>query len=175
MKKILSLFIFSLVVLSASAQIQTEFFGIKLAKSTKQEFTNILNQKGIKFIEEVDETDADNISIIVENLQYEGHTWPVVIFKFNLKFYHIAFVDNLDSKNQKSLEASWKQICKSILNKYPSYYKSEESDSEVLLFKDKDTTLFVAYGEVDGYKTLQLHYWDSYLKAFLDTLDELED
>lgn len=75
MKRIWVLLLSLLLCLNVSAQIQRQFFGLQLAKSTMQEAWDCLSKK-------CDNIDCQDNIIIVKDMRFGGYQWPFAFFSF---------------------------------------------------------------------------------------------
>ena len=154
---ILCLLIFNSVCIEA--QIQRKFFSFNLGKTTRHEIINYYKVRNQKIWYSKD------TSISVSQVNFGGHTWPVVYFSFHKdKLYHVYFSDSEGFTPIESLDLLWKRLTSTLSSKYDSYYDEYESTYNVKEFNDNRTKAILKYEYFEGSKGIILMYIDTSLQ-----------
>lgn len=125
MKRIISIVLLLVCVLTASAQIQRNFLGFTLGVTTKTQVYNYLKTHHYKFTKQTYEDGYQ-----VENVSFGGYHWTALFITFyKNKLSSVSFYDSDDFKPQELLEANYKYLSSSLDNKY-YLYLSEQSSNE---------------------------------------------
>jgi len=160
MKKCLFLLLLLCVVgLDCHAQIQNKIFGMVLGQSTKLDVKNYFNSKPDIIVEE-DKTDG---SISAEGVRFGGCYWIVAFFDFHndiLQTVHFSATETEDLSS-KDLERNWKQLARTLHDKYDRYLIPEKVSDDDLVFIDDNTLVGLNYSLSDeGKPILSIHYQD---------------
>lgn len=170
MKKFIAIFILSMIVISASAQIQRKFFGLSLGVSTRNQVANVIKKKKLQIV--VDDEDG----LAVTNLQFGGYNWYFIRFTFvNNKLSGVYFSDDDSHTERRTLDIFWNHYVDKLYEKYLNYYINDTDVNEELHFEDKKTMLLLQYNYFKGVKFLSLAYRDVLLMESLkrNDIDEL--
>lgn len=96
MKKICSLLLLLLLSLSVQAQIQRNFWGLELGRSTKADVKNFLNSRGLEYSQNLGGFDVISVES-EEGLSFGGYSWSPsfqfynnILFRVTLLQFHTA-------------------------------------------------------------------------------------
>ena len=153
MKKIISIVLLLVCVLTASAQIQRNFLGFTLGVTTKTQVYNYLKNHCYKFSKD----DLDD-GYKVENISFGGYQWTVAFITFHKnKLCSIEFYDSDDFRPQEFLEGSYKNLSTSLDKKY-HFYLSEQSPNSKH-YSDGVVKCVLAYSYAMNAMMLSLSYY----------------
>lgn len=153
MKRIISIVLLLVCVLTASAQIQRNFLGFTLGVTTKSVVYNkYKHNKSLQINEDGD--------LRVSNITFAGQKWDLVLFKFaNNKLQAVSFFSTEPNTTITEMDMAWNRLSENLLIKYGKYYR-DSSTSEHLMFTDGKTNLSLSYSVIEYYKGLSLFYFD---------------
>ena len=135
-----------------SAQIQRKFINSTLGVSTKSQISSYLRNNNYDFA-------SENGHLEIYNLNFAGHTWPVVFLEFhNGVLYCLDFRDGEGFTPVELLNSAWMRYRRSLLEKYSEYLC--ESDKEHLEFSDERTVVSLDFKYSLGEKSLSIMYYD---------------
>lgn len=161
MKKFLFIVIMISISFFADAQIPRNMFGLSLGVTTRNHAETIFSNEG----KDIFVREDDDIGFIVEDVSFEGITWPTAAFFFyNDKLNAIYLSDTEENTQREKLDIKWKKLYKSYMTKYHNLLVESETNDEQLLFVDGKTQLFATYLDYDKYKGIALMYTDLDIK-----------
>ena len=136
MKKIVSLALLLVTVISINAQINTNIWGVTVGKSTKQHVEAILKKNGFTKLQHLE----DNVIVITDysgsgTIRFGGIPWQSMHFCFYKNIlYMINFFKYKAYYDGYSYEYIKTQISEPLLKKYSKY--CVENQDNILLFHD---------------------------------------
>lgn len=132
---ITSLFLF-LTVFFSNAQIQRDFDDFKIGVTAKDEFTKLLDERGVKYSENL-------LTVTIKNVDFYNINWDIIgLSFFNNKLYDVRFVKGGEPEE---LQPFYNELLAKLKDKYGDYYLPEECNTNKGYFKDKETVMFVEY------------------------------
>lgn len=143
------------------AQISRDLFGLSLGVTTMNHAETVLANEGKEILVRED----DDTVFKVEDVSFEGITWPTAIFFFyNGKLSAIYLSETEENTPREKLDVRWKKLYSSYMIKYQNLLVESETDDELLLFVDGKTQLVVAYMDYGDHKGITIMYSDLDIK-----------
>ena len=137
-----------------SAQIQTKILGFTLGTTTTTTFFNQCETD----ITRVNYNTTEEIYSI-QDVSFAGYIWNYAYFTFvNDKLCTVSFQSTDDSIPTSILELNWENLKTSINKKYSQFYLKNSSTSEMNVYSDGITFLFLKYEYLMDCMVLHLSY-----------------
>ena len=153
MKKVVLLFLFSLICCACFAQLQTNIKGLQLGTTNMNQAKNILTTQGFKLLAE-----TKNL-IAVDGFEFGDVRWDKTgIFFYEDKINTIFFAGDEEYIEQGELPYPYTKLKNALIAKYKDYILLDEFD--VLSFEDDDTEIVLTIGGESPYKCVRLYYSD---------------
>lgn len=171
MKKNVLLILFILFSICIDAQIQRNFWGLKLGVSTKKEVMNHFKAKKIPVSFE------DGV-LVVKDVHFGGYTWEDCRIEFYKNKFVAIFLSSANALNSKEyLDSRWEYLVVRLDSKYGKFLESHEEDNNKhsKVYSDTITTVNIVYNYSDGlwYQSL-IYIDDAFMKdLILTSSDEL--
>ncbi len=169
MKKILTITLLLITVLSINAQITRDILGLTLGKSSQQQVVKIMKDKGY-YVEYID----DGIAVATDNgFIFGGITWQGLSIGFYKNIlYMICLVKSNDTSSRLSDVYSTFELLKAKLNNKYLSYKNIDDEYHVT-YNDPMTHISLSINESPNDMFLVLTYTD--VNIFVTKLFEEND
>lgn len=164
MKHIATLFLLTLICLTASAQINRTIMNCTLGVSTEQDVIQEMSNQGYKVMKIDDETlGIDN------KIKFGGQEWTVVYFNFSHSLLKAIVLMKCEITDWKIMKTSYNNLKTKLDMKYPDYLQDKEKALTPLglqtIYSDGNTLLILKTDYMTGFgQCLSLLYADVLLQ-----------
>lgn len=175
MKHIVTLFLLSLICMTASAQINRTILNCTLGKSTEQDVIQEMTNRGYT----VDKIGDDALGV-ANKIKFGGMEWTNVMFVFSHGLLKAISLQNCGLTDSSIMEASYNNFKIKLDMKYSNYRQDNQTNSignKSTIYSDEQIQIILdenGYTPGFGYCCM-LAYLDIFLQTveIMDNLDEI--